>query len=220
MSSATKGGLRRVADIVAFQQFLVNQVRDCALQLEDERQRVIFERIQAGKARFYVVKDNIAHAKLYLFEADGCERRRVIVGSGNLSERAFGGKQAETLVVFDNDAQAWAHYAREYDAVKETASDRIVMSVDLHEAEIAFTDTPVMQDPGLTVFQAPPAEELTVPQVVHTVEELAVPIDQVVSPQVTRENGRYVVTPTVKAQIKKMRWQKGQLQNEETKPPV
>ena len=92
-----EGGLRRVAEIVAFQQFLVNQVRDCALQLENERQRVIFERIQAGKARFYVVKDNIAPAKLYLLEADGGERRRVIVGSANLSERAFGGKQPETV---------------------------------------------------------------------------------------------------------------------------
>ena len=213
-----EGGLRRVADIVAFQQFLVNQVRDCALQLGDESQRVIFERVQAGRARFYVVKDNIAHAKLYLLEAGSGERRRVIVGSANLSERAFGGKQPETLVVFDNDAQAWAHYAREYDAVKETASDRIDVPLNLREAEIAFTDTPVMQDPGPTVFQAPAAEELTVPQVVHTVEELAVPIDQVVSPEVTRENGRYVVTPAVKAEIKKMRWQKGQLQSDEAKP--
>ena len=164
-----EGGLRRVADIVAFQQFLVNQVRDCALQLDNERQRVIYERIQAGKARFYVVKDNVAHAKLYLLEADGGERRRVIVGSANLSERAFGGKQPETLVVFDNDAKAWEHYSREYDAVKETASDRIDVPLDLREAEIAFTDTPVMQDPGPTVFQTPPVEELTLPQIVHKV---------------------------------------------------
>ena len=213
-----EGGLRRVADVVAFQQFLINQVRDCALQLEDERQRVIFERIQAGKARFYVVKDNIAHAKLYLLETDDGERRRVIVGSANLSERAFGGKQPETLVVFDNDTKAWEHYAREYDAVKATASDRIDMPVDLREAEIAFTDTPVMQDPGPTVFQTPSVEELTLPQVVHKVEELAVPIDRVVTPQVTRENGRYIVTPSVKAEIKKMRWQKSQQQSDETKP--
>ena len=213
-----EGGLRRVADVVAFQQFLINQVRDCALQLEDERQRVIFERIQAGKARFYVVKDNIAHAKLYLLEADDGERRRVIVGSANLSERAFGGKQPETLVVFDNDAKAWEHYSREYDAVKETASDRIDMPVDLREAEIAFTDTPVMQDPGPTVFQTPPVEDLTLPQVVHKVEALAVPIDRVVTPQISRENGRYVVTPSVKAEIKKMRWQKSQQQSDETKP--
>ena len=213
-----EGGLQRVADIVAFQQFLINQVRDYALRLEDERQRIIFERIHAERARFYVVKDNIAHAKVYLLEDNSGERRRVIVGSANLSERAFGGKQPETLVVFDNDAEAWEHYSREYDAVKETASDKIDMPSNVQDAEIAFTDTPVMQDPAPTVFQAPPVEELTVPQVVQKVEELAVPIDQVVSPQVTRENGRFVVTPSVKAKIKKLRWQKGQLQSEETKP--
>ena len=214
-----EGGLRRFADVVAFQQFLVNQVRTFALQLADERQRIIFERIQDGSAGFYVVKDNIAHAKLYLLQADDPERHRVIVGSANLSERAFGGKQPETLIIFDDDARAWEHYSREYDAVKETASTKINVPVDLREAEIAFTDTPALQEPGLTVFQAPPpVDDLTVPQVVHKVEELAVPIDRVVTPQVARENGRYVITPVAKAEIKKMRWQKGQHQSDETRP--
>ena len=212
-----EGGLGRFADVVAFQQFLINQVRDSALQLEEERQRVIFERIHEGRARFYVVKDNIAHSKLYLLEADNPERRRVIVGSANLSERAFGGKQPETLIVFDDDAAAWEHYSREYDAVKETASDRIDLPTDLREAEIEFIETPVLNDPGLTVFQAPAPDELTIPQVVHKVEELAVPIDRVVSPHISRQNGRHVLKPSVKAEIKKMRWLKG-LQSEETKP--
>ena len=147
--------LGRFADGIAFQQFLINQVRDSALQLEDERQRVIFERIHAGIAQFYVVKDNIAHAKLYLLEANDPERRRVIVGSANLSERAFGGRKPETLLIFDDDPKAWEHYSREYDAVKDTASDRIDMPVDLRSAEVEFTETPVLQDPGLTVFHAP-----------------------------------------------------------------
>ena len=56
------------------------------------------------------------------------------------------------------------------------------------------------------------------PQAMHKVEELAVPIDRIVSPQVARENGRYVVTPAVKAEIKRMRWQKGQQENDETRP--
>ena len=213
-----EGGLRRFADVIAFQQFLINQVRDCTLQLEDKRQRFILERVHDGRARFYVVKDNIAHAKLYLLEADEPRRRRVIVGSANLSERAFGGKQPETLIIFDDDIEAWEHYSREYDAVKETASDHIDMPVDLREAEIAFTDTPVLQDPGPTVFQAPAVEGMTLPQVLHKVEDLAVPIDQIVSPQISRENGRYVVTPSVKAEIKRMRWQKGQHQSDETRP--
>ena len=156
-------------------------------------------------------------AKLYLLEADNPERRRVIVGSANLSERAFGGKQPETLIVFDNDAGAWDHYSREYDAVKETASDKIDLPTDLREAEIEFTETPVLNEPGLTVFQPPAPDELAIPQVVHKVEELAVPIDRVVSPHISRQNGRHVLKPSVKAEIKKMRWLKG-LQSEETKP--
>ncbi|MCH8206052.1 MAG: phospholipase D family protein [Chloroflexi bacterium] len=213
-----EAALGRFADVIAFQQFLINQLRECALKLEDERQRTILEKIHAGKAQFYVVKDNIAHAKLYLLEAGDPKRRRVIVGSANLSERAFGGKQPETLLVFDDDDRAWEHYSRQYDAVKETAADRIDLPIDLRSAEIAFTETPVLQDTGLTVFQPPAVEELTLPQVLHKVEELALPVDRIVSPQITRENGRYVVTPTVKAVIKKMRWRKGQQEDDETRP--
>lgn len=115
--------LRQIPDLVKSHQLLNNPVRDYTLQLENEWQRVIFERLQDGTARFSVVKDTVAHAKLYLLETNGGERRRAIVGSANLSERAFGGKQPETLVVFDNDAQAWEHYSREYNAVKEIASE-------------------------------------------------------------------------------------------------
>ena len=117
-----EGGLGRLADVIAFQQFLIEQVRECALELKDERQRIILEKIHAGAAQFYVVKDHVAHAKLYLLEAKDPQRRRAIVGSANLSERAFGGKQPETLVVFDDDERAWEHYSREYEAVKGNGS--------------------------------------------------------------------------------------------------
>jgi hypothetical protein len=75
-----------------------------------------------------------------------------------------------------------------------------------------------LQDPGLTVFQPPEVEELTIPQVVHRVEELTVPVERVVSPLLTRKNGRYEIVPSIKAEIKRMRWRKGQEENEETRP--
>lgn len=123
-----------VADVVTAYQILNNPAGDYSIQLENDTQRVIFEGMQAGTARFYVVKENVAHAKLYLLETNGGERRKVAVGSANLSEPAFGGEQAETLVVFDNDAQAWEHYSHEYEVVKETASDELSMSMALREA--------------------------------------------------------------------------------------
>ena len=213
-----EAGLGRFEVVIAFQQYIINQVREAALQIEDKRQQIIFERIHAGQAQFYVVKDNISHSKLYLLEAVEPKRRRVIVGSANLSERAFSGKQAETLLVFDNDNRAWDHYSREYDAVKETAADRIDFPVDLRSAEIGFTDTPVLQATGVTVFQPPTVDDLTLPQVVHKVEELTIPVERIVSPQITRENGKFVITKAIKAEIKKMRWRKGQQENDETRP--
>ena len=211
-------GLGRFAEVIAHQQFLVTQLRDAVLKLRDERQRVILEKIHAGEAEFYVVRENVAHSKLYLLEGGEAPRRRVIAGSANLSERAFGGKQPETLLVFDDDEAAWDHYSREYGAVKRTASNRIDIPVDLKAAEITFTDTPVLQEEGVTVFQPPPPEELTVPQVLHKVEELTVPVDRIVTPKVKREKGRSILTPSVKAEIKKLRWAKGGQEEEDSRP--
>ena len=84
-----------------------------------ERREILHDRVADGRARFFVVKDAIAHAKIYLLERDGL--RRVVVGSANLSEAAFSGRQAETLVVYDNDDVAWEHYCGQYEDVLATA---------------------------------------------------------------------------------------------------
>ena len=207
-----------VAKIIASQQLLINQVRTCALDLEDKHQRIIFEHIHSGKAEFYVVKDNVAHSKIYLLNTTNQEHIRVIVGSANFSERALGGQQAEALVMFDDDRAAWEHYCREYTAVKETASNHIDFPVDLKSAEIEFTETPALQVDGLTVCQAPQPKEMTSAQVAEKIEDLARPIESIVSPKLIRENGNIVLTPTAKREIKSLRWQKGQHENPEARP--
>ena len=58
-----EGGLGSFAEVIAFQQYLIDQVKQCALKLKDKRKLVITEHIHAGRAQFYVVKDNIAHSK-------------------------------------------------------------------------------------------------------------------------------------------------------------
>ena len=73
--------------------------------LDDKKKQHIVAKIAEGKVSFRVVKDAIAHAKIYLLENEG--HRRVIVGSANLSDWAFSGKQAETIIVFDDDERAW-----------------------------------------------------------------------------------------------------------------
>ena len=96
-----------VTDIFGFQNTVDERLNKAfvAVETSDERKQALFDSVAKNRARFFVVKDRIAHAKIYLLERD--DLRRVIVGSANLSETAFSGRQAETLVLFDNDDTAW-----------------------------------------------------------------------------------------------------------------
>ena len=156
------GGIlsREAADVLAFQAVVQGDLERQFLRLKgvtDERRRMLYDRIADGSVRFFVVKDAIAHAKVYLLShdppvrdaegvggggvsaragvaSDGVDgnacsiRRRVIVGSANLSERAFSGRQAETLIVFDNDDLAWGHYLAQYEAVRDASTSRVPIS--------------------------------------------------------------------------------------------
>ena len=106
-----EGTLRDIKDILAFQKVVVGDTRAAIMGLKDERHIHVLQKVHAGLASFRVLRKQIAHAKLYLLSnRDG--RTRVIVGSANLSERAFSGTQSETLVKFDDDEEAWHHYSR------------------------------------------------------------------------------------------------------------
>ena len=110
---------RDAADILAFQSIVDEKLNKGFVGvkgLSDERRKILYDRAASGTAQFYVVKDAIAHAKIYLLEREGL--RRVIVGSANLSETAFSGRQAETLIAFDNDETAWEHYSKQYEVVR------------------------------------------------------------------------------------------------------
>ncbi|MCY3640247.1 MAG: phospholipase D family protein, partial [Gammaproteobacteria bacterium] len=136
------GGIvsREAASILSFQtvarERLSNAiigVRGSGAASKSAIQQNIYQRVAEGEVRFFVVKDSIAHAKIYLLEGDG--KRRVIVGSANLSERAFSGRQAETLVVFDDDDTAWNHYLAQYEAVRDAATSELKLAPADHETE-------------------------------------------------------------------------------------
>ncbi len=173
---------RDAADLMAFQTVVdekLNKGFVGILGISDERRKVVFERALEGKARFYVVKDAIAHAKIYLLERDGL--KRVVVGSANLSETAFSGRQAETLIAFDNDDAAWEHYTRQYESVRDVASNRVPLREKPIPAELMpIEETPILKEAekrseGISVYV--PTEEgsetdFSVPQVLNQVERI------------------------------------------------
>ncbi len=204
-----EGVLRDIKDILAFQKVVVGDARAAIMGLKDERYIHVLEKVHAGKACFRVLRKHIAHAKLYLLSsADG--RTRVIIGSANLSERAFSGNQSETLVKFDDDEKAWHHYNRMFDEIRDSASDEIPLPKDsISNAEIEISETPVMDDPSITVIVEPPSTEeleVTAPAQVLRVERVAAVIGQRVSGAIPPiKNGKQRITPEIKREISRIR---------------
>ena len=204
-----EGTLRDIKNILAFQKVVVGDTRAAIMGLKDDRHVHILEKVHAGQARFRVLRKAIAHAKIYLLShTDG--RNRVIVGSANLSEQAFSGRQPETLVIFDNDEEAWAHYNQMYQTIRDSASDEIKLPEDrIIKAEIEVPDTPVLSDiSGTLIIEAPkPAEShTTMPVQIQRIEKVAA----VLAPRLSAatpaiNNGIQRITPEVKREISRIK---------------
>ena len=204
-----EGTLRDIKTILAFQQIVVGDTRAAIMGLKDERHLHILEKVHAGQDRFRVYKKSIAHAKLYLLSGPS-NRNRVIVGSANLSEQAFSGKQAETLVVFDNDEAAWEHYNRMFDKIRDEASDEIPLPAEkITTAEIEVSETPVISDISGTLIIEPPIpeeSEVSVPVQIERIEKVAAVLAPRISAAVPPvRNGRQTITPEVKREISRIR---------------
>ena len=203
-----EGTLRDMKDVLAFQKVVVGDTRAAIMGLKDERHVHVLEKVHAGQARFRVLRKHIAHAKLYLLsDLDG--RRRVLIGSANLSERAFSGKQSETLVKFDDDEDAWHHYNRMLDEIRDLASDEIPLPEDrIANAEIEISETPVMADASATLIIEPPSAgevEVTAPAQIARVEK----VTAVIGPRVSAaspaiRNGKQRITPEIKREISRI----------------
>ena len=200
--------LGNIVDVLAFQKVAVEGTRAAIMGLRDERQHRILEKVAAREARFWVLRESVAHAKLFLLS--GPDRTRVIVGSANLSERAFSGYQPETLVVFDNDAGAWSHYRRMFEAIRDASSDEIPLpSERISRAEIEVPDTPVMSDTASTVIITParPDEaEVSGPAQVERIEKVA----RVLRPRLSAalpplRGGRQTISPKIKRELSRIR---------------
>ena len=85
-------------EIMAYQYKTIERMRETASRMKLD----LISRIEAETLRFYVARSVLSHEKIYLLSAkDG--RKRVIMGSANLSFSAFGGKQRENICYLNGD---------------------------------------------------------------------------------------------------------------------
>lgn len=83
----------------------------------------LFSRIDDQTLRMFVARQKLSHEKIYLLEAeDG--RKRVVMGSANMSYAAFSGQQRENICYLDGD-KAFEWYKNSFEALKDTSSDNI-----------------------------------------------------------------------------------------------
>ena len=202
--------MRDIKDVLAFQRVAVGDTRAAIMGLSDERHVHILNRVRAGQASFRVLRSHIAHAKLYLMENMENGRKRVIIGSANLSERAFSGRQPETLVKFDDDQKAWEHYSRMYQGIRDSASDEIPLpSERIVHAEIEVEEIPAVADRQTTLIIDRPtdgANAWSFPVQIERIEKVAAAIGPrlaAVAPPL--RNGKQQITPQVKREISRIR---------------
>jgi hypothetical protein len=204
--------LRNLKDILAFQQVVIGDTRAAIKGLPDERHAFILGRIREGQATFRVLRKQIAHAKLYLLENTTTGSTRALIGSANLSETAFGGRQSETLVCFDNDEAAWGHYLGMYQAVRDRASDEIPLPPErIEHAEIALQDVPILNPDDVSNLVIDDTESgggpddtknVAVPMQVERIELMKAAIPPVIANLIPPpRNGKQHITPEVKRQI-------------------
>lgn len=193
-----EGVIQDFGTILAFQKDLSERLIVAVKGLDDKRQQFILEKVTRGQARFLVVKDAVAHSKIYLLE--GKDKKRAIIGSANLSERAFSGRQAETLLVFD-DEWAWEHYTREYEAVLKHSSSEVRLP-DLAHQEVPLEDVPIMQDAkqsktNTTLYVNADTTTASIPIIVRKVERLAEQYNDITKAVVKPKGARLEITPKV-----------------------
>lgn len=106
-------------EVMAYQCKMVERMRETAGKMKLD----LISRIDDGTLRFFVARSVLSHEKIYLLSSnDG--RRRVIMGSANLSRAAFGGYQRENICYLDGDA-AYDWYWNCYCQLREDCTDQI-----------------------------------------------------------------------------------------------
>ena len=106
-------------EIMAYQSLVINRIREA----ESLAKQKVIDRIEDDSVHFYVANKKISHEKIYLLEAnDG--RKRVVMGSANMSYNAFNGVQRENICCIDGDS-AYDWYLEKFYDLKENSTDEI-----------------------------------------------------------------------------------------------
>ncbi len=185
-------------EVMAYQCKLIEQLRDTAGKVQLD----LAARIDDNSLKLYVTRSVLSHEKIYLLSAaDG--RKRVIMGSANMSHTAFTGKQRENICYMD-DEKAYDWYLGCYNILKEECTDQIVKEAYLFaDNEENIDKLPVAQTvktQKAMVIQ--PVDDIENVQFVLDVRNLAKNLTPSM-PQTDKKSGKITLTPEKVISIRK-----------------
>ncbi len=108
-------------EILAYQYAVIEEIR----KKSGKGINKMLDRIDQGTLSLLVAYKKMSHEKIYLLESDD-GRKRVIMGSANMSYNAFSGAQRENICYLD-DERAFDWYMDVYNDLKETSVNNITV---------------------------------------------------------------------------------------------
>lgn len=107
-------------EIMAYQCKLVDRMRETASKMKVD----LMSRVEDNTLHFFVAREKLSHEKIYLLSAsDG--RKRIVMGSANMSYAAFGGRQRENICYIDGSS-AYDWYLNSYNEFRDECTDQIL----------------------------------------------------------------------------------------------
>ena len=188
-------------DIMAYQSNLLERIRNEA----GDRKQKLLDRIDNETVRLYVARQQLSHEKIYLLKSvDG--KKRVIMGSANMSYNAFSGKQRENISCIDDDG-AYDWYMHCFEELKEASTDEIthkaIMIADSFENIDAL---PVSESVKVrkTLIVEPSSEASDEVQFILDTHKLSKELAPTI-PKGEKRTGRIVIVPDMITRIRRTR---------------
>ena len=129
-------------EIMAYQCKMIDRIRETASKMKVD----LLSRVENNTLHFFIAREKLSHEKIYLLSSsDG--RKRVVMGSANMSFAAFGGKQRENICYIDGSS-AYDWYLNSYNEFRDECTDQV------------FKETLAIADDGEHIEEIPIARTI------------------------------------------------------------
>lgn len=139
---------------------LASQKHSIELIRKSKYSQELIDRVKDGELGVYLLKDKISHEKIYIMRNE--TQTRVIVGSANMSSRAFDGRQRENIVYMD-EPEAYDYYKNLFEELKLTSTNEIDIKTIKQDGPVEIENTPlfgIIQRDKVIYLKEPESDDL------------------------------------------------------------